>query len=60
MTQIKDEDIVGFYVGDKLVCGECINHDEEEEMTPDTLLLRESVENTDDHYFCDRCKQRMN
>ena len=58
MAIIKDEDIIGYIIGEEHVCSECVTPEEMREATLDTIIT-ENNRGTDDRYFCDRCKEEM-
>ena len=53
----KNEDIVGYRVGEEMVCDECITEDEMDALEEGDLILESNKE--DGYYFCDRCKKQI-
>ena len=52
---IKDEEILGVYNGEELLCVECAQGIEGMFDDPEKFLLSKTVEHSDDLFFCDRC-----
>lgn len=59
MGVIRTEDIVGFFVGEECVCCDCIQPNEEAEVTQEEVITQRDVEDEDSYYFCDRHKGRI-
>jgi hypothetical protein len=60
MSEIKHEDIVGYYVGEKLVCKDCMTDEELKAVKEDEVLTVQDAEKNDDRvYFCDRGGKRI-
>jgi len=53
----EEEDIKGYFVGEKVVCPECLTDNEEVEAKEEDLILQEKLE--EKAYFCDRCKKKL-
>ena len=58
MAIIKDDDIIGYIIGEEHVCPECATLEEQREATLDTIITRNNIGN-EDRYFCDRCKKEI-
>jgi hypothetical protein len=54
--KIKKEDIIGYWFDREIVCTDCINDNELEDITQDEIITEEDC-NTDEMIFCDRCKK---
>ncbi len=52
-------DVLGYKINGEIVCRECITDDESSEITQEDVITRDEVENSDDFYFCDRCKKQI-
>jgi len=59
MARIKSEDILGYYVGEELICSKCITDEELSEVKQDDILTEQDANNSDDMFFCDRCKKKI-
>ena len=65
MGVVRQEDIVAYRVdpanrqGEELICSDCAKDEESENLKEDAIVTRDEVENSDDLYFCDRCKKRI-
>ncbi|MGA2977312.1 MAG: hypothetical protein ABSF77_18550 [Spirochaetia bacterium] len=64
MGIIRTEDILAYRVGNynsnsEIVCLECVSDDESNEATEETFILRDEIERSEELYFCDRCKKRI-
>ena len=55
MGAIKGEDVIGFFVGQKCVCVDCVSNEERVEVAQDKIITRDIVEEGDKLYFCCRC-----
>ncbi len=53
MPVIKDDDIIGYFVGRETVCRKHISPDEEKDIAADDLILENDLDG-EDRYFCDR------
>ena len=58
MARIKNNDLVGYFIGQGHVCRDCATSGEEEEATLDNLIIKRGCLN-DDRYFCDRCQKEI-
>lgn len=58
MGIIKQDEILGYWVNEKLLCLAC--DDNKEEYTQDSILTSDEVEKSDDLYFCDKCEKQIN
>jgi len=59
MAIIKTEDIAAYYVDGKCLCSECASDQDKEAAGMKDILTFEDVENEDDAYFCDECRDRI-
>jgi hypothetical protein len=59
MGIIKDEDIVGYRLGEQIVHPQCATPDELNELEEDMLITEHEIEKDDDLWFCDRCRKQM-
>lgn len=57
MTYIKNEDIIGYRVGEDTVCPDCIKKEELDEIGLDDIIANNDRE--EGIYFCDRCKKQI-
>ena len=58
MSSIKLSEIVGYDIGQEVVCEDCLTNAESLEITEDDVVLEEGKD--DDYlYFCDRCKKKL-
>ena len=58
MALIKNDDVIGYIVGEKHVCPECATQEEQRDVTLDNILTENDHE-IEGRYFCDRCKEEM-
>ena len=56
MAIVKQEEIVGYRIGEELVHADCIEDSEREEITLDGIITESERDRDDDLLFCDRCK----
>lgn len=59
MGIIKQEDIRGYRIGEQMVCQECTEKDELKDLKQSEIIEAHEIENSDDHYFCDRCEKEL-
>ena len=59
MGAIKSEEIVGFFIGEECVCCDCIQPNEEFEVTQEKVIVQSQIEAENSYYFCDRCQKRI-
>ena len=57
MGVIKKEDVVGYWVDDKLLCIKCAEG--KENLTQDKIVTTDEVENEENLYFCDHCHEEL-
>jgi len=55
MGIVKREDVAASWVGEQLVCAECLKNDDDEA----TFVTQAEIDNSDDIYICDRCDKRI-
>lgn len=55
MGIVRPEDMAAYWVGRQLVCAECLRDDDDFE----SVVTQDEVENSEDLYYCDRCKKRI-
>ncbi len=53
------KDIVGYRIANEIVCLECMESEDYEELTQDQAITQDELNQTDDTYFCDRCKKQL-
>ena len=59
MSVIKDEEIVGYFIGEECVCRNCVTDDEtEKEVTQSNLITDKNIGNGA-RFFCDRCGKEI-
>ena len=59
MSMIKNEDILGYSIGEEVCCEECINKEEERDLTQEDIITQDYAEKEESLIFCDRCKKRI-
>lgn len=59
MSVIDNEDVGGYYVGQEVVCPECITDPEETEITEENIIREADIDTEEKGYFCDRCKKGL-
>lgn len=59
MAIYSEDQILGFWFDNELVCWDCATDQERESPSQDQLVLQNVVENSDDYYFCDRCDNQL-
>ncbi len=55
----KNEDVIGYQIGEEVVCCDCASKEEADNVEESGLMLEFEVANNDDLIFCDRCKKRI-
>ena len=58
MGSIKDEDIRGYWIGETLICKDCIDKGEVEGIAEENILTESNMDEGAD-YICNRCKRRI-
>lgn len=60
MGKISKEEIAGIWddVGN-VVCADCVPDEVWTYMTEDQIISRDNVDNGDDLYFCDECREQL-
>ena len=53
MSIIKDDEILGYFIGEECVCRDCVTDEEEKEVTQSDLITEKDIGN-EKRYFCDR------
>jgi len=59
---VKVEEILGYYIGEELVCTECIDEETEQEVTAEQIVFdhpTSGVRREEEMGFCDQCKKRL-
>ena len=59
MSLIKVEDILGYFVREECVCCKCVGKDEAAAAPRGEIITRVIIDDGDDVYFCDRCKEQI-
>ena len=59
MGKIKSDDIRGIYIEDLIVCDKCCTAEDRSGMKEKDIITNKMVDETDNMYFCDRCKKRL-
>jgi len=59
MSVIKDEEILGYFIGEECVCRECVTDDEETKEVTQSNLITDTDIGNENRYFCDRCKKEI-
>ncbi len=59
MPIIKSESILGYFQDGQIICAECATGDDSE-LTLDDLITEDSIESTNELYFCDTCRRKLN
>ena len=57
MGVIKLDEIVAAWVENELVCAECLGDGETDDV--EKIVTQDELDNSEDLYFCDRCKKRI-
>ena len=52
----QESEIIAYRVAKQIVCGDCMNREELDEVSEDDIMLES--EQQDDFIFCDRCKEQ--
>lgn len=58
MGFIEISQVAGYRFENELVCPDCATEEDLKELTEDKVLTNSHLE-TDDFYFCDRCKKQI-
>lgn len=66
MGVIKNADIVGYRIGEEIICCDCVDGGESKaigdseitNITQDNVITQEELEK-EETYFCDRCKKQL-
>lgn len=58
MCIVRDEEIVGYLIGEECVCRRCVNGIEVDRVTLNNLII-EDVLGNGERYFCDRCHEEI-
>ena len=58
MGSIKDEDVRGYWIGETLICKDCIDKGEVEGIDKENILTESNMDEGAD-YICIRCKRRI-
>ena len=56
---ISSEDIRAYHIDREIVCSECVSDKEDEDAEQDDIILDSDIENSNDRFYCDRCKKRI-
>ena len=56
--EIEKSEIIGYKVGNELVCAECLSPEESAAVTADDVFVKDEAD-PKTSYFCDRCKKRL-
>ena len=56
---IEHKEILGYKIGDEIVCAECLAAEENVEITADDVLRKGEDDTKNTSGFCDRCKKRL-
>ncbi|MFH1854392.1 MAG: hypothetical protein ABH815_03665 [Candidatus Omnitrophota bacterium] len=59
MGIVRNKDIVGYRLGDEIVCSDCTIDRERNSTKEKDVILQEEIETEDAIYFCDRCQNRI-
>ena len=60
MSVIDNEDMRGAYVGQEVVCLNCLADEEREGLKQDEIITEADIEKDKEKtYFCDRCKNQL-
>ena len=59
MVRIKDEDVLGYDIGELEVCCDCASDAEADNANLDEIITVGEVESTDGRIFCDRCRAEI-
>ncbi len=59
MGKIREDEIVGAFVGGECVSWDHLNEDEKDAVTEDCLITQDDVEKGEHRYFCGRSKNQI-
>lgn len=59
MGVLDNDDMRGAYVGQEVVCLDCLTDKQDTELKQDEVITEADLGNEDKTYFCDRCKKRL-
>jgi len=59
MAAIKVENIIGYYINGKVVCCDCVEDSELENIKQSDVIMIDDVEDCDTLYFCDGCELQI-
>jgi uncharacterized protein with PIN domain len=61
MGIIKEEEIAGYHLNTdaSVVCKGCITAEEVSAITEEEIIPQKEVDDSDDFYFCNRCKKLL-
>ncbi len=57
MAVYDKEEIVGYYQGNKILCEDCV--DKEDEVKQDEIITADDINDSSKIYFCDGCKEQL-
>ncbi len=57
MPIFKTESIVGYSIGNEVICCDCVTNEEMKDMSLDDIICEEQLEEA--VFFCDRCKEKV-
>ena len=59
MGIIAETDIRGYRLEEKIVCPECIETEDQEDLKQSQIITDDELQKTDERYFCDRCEKEL-
>jgi hypothetical protein len=54
---VKNDEVVGYHVHQQIVCSECIEPNEVNELRENHVIIERDIE--EDLFFCDRCGEKL-
>ncbi len=55
----KNEDVIGYRIGEEVVCRDCVSKEEADNVEEEDLILESEEANNDDLIFCNRCNKKI-
>jgi hypothetical protein len=55
--KIEARDVIAYRIGSELVCIQCAEAEEVDELTLDNIFTVDDRDGSDNLFFCDRCKE---
>ena len=57
--KVKNEDVIGWHVGEESVCPECVTDEETDNASANDVITRDDLDKAqgEEMLWCDRCKE---